>query len=153
MLTFGRQGSRDVLNALKEKADAFEKDPLNSELANQCAIDAWSLCDWVFKDLGARLGIHTLTELQSSMRAMYPNLALLQDVANASKHKDITLYEPRLKEAKNHLGAFERGAFSPTAFNVSALVLVGKDDSEIWFDDALKDVIRHWDDYFLRNGL
>jgi hypothetical protein len=152
MLTFGRQSSRDVLHALKERADAFEKDPLNSELANQCAIDAWSLCDWVFKDHGARLGMQTLKDLQSSMKAMCPNLALLQDVANASKHKNITTYIPRLKEAKNHHGAFQRDAFS-SAFDVSALVLVGDDGSEIWFDDVLKDVIRHWDDYFLRNGL
>jgi hypothetical protein len=74
---FGRKSSSDVLSALKEKADAFQKDPLNSELANQCAIDAWSLCDWVFKDHGAKLGIQSLQDFQSSLTAMCPNLALL----------------------------------------------------------------------------
>ena len=67
----------------------LRRTPLNSELANQCAIDAWSLCDWVFKENKERLGVQDLPELQSSMKSMCPNLVLLQDVANASKHGEI----------------------------------------------------------------
>lgn len=152
MRTFGRQNSRDLLNALNEKATAFKKDPLNTELANQCAIDAWSLCDWIFKEYGSRLGFQSLKNLQASMKSICPNLALLQDVSNASKHKEITKYRPLLKEAKKHPGAFQRNAFS-SAFDVSALVLVREDLSETWFDEVLEDVVRFWNDYFVRNQL
>ena len=117
MLTFGRQSSRDVLHALKERADAFEKDPLNSELANQCAIDAWSLCDWVFKDHGARLGMQTLRDLQSSMKAMCPNLALLQDVANASKHKQTQEYK--------HLYTSPKGGQKPSRRFSARCIFIG----------------------------
>ena len=104
MLTFGRQTSADVLSALKKEAAAFQKDPLNTELANQCAIDAWSLCDWVFKEYGTKLGLEKLDQLQTHMKQQCPQLAFFQDVANASKHKEITKYVPRLKEAKDHHG-------------------------------------------------
>ena len=119
MLAFGRNSCRDVLNVLHQKADAFRGDPLNQELANQCAIDAWSLCDWVFEEHGQRLGFKKLGDFQSSMRTMCTSIEFLQDIANASKHKVITHYVPRLKEAKAHQGAFDRNMFS-SVFDVSA---------------------------------
>jgi hypothetical protein len=152
MRTFGRGGSNDVLQALHRSVVAFRKDPLNTELANHCAIDAWSLCDWVFKEHGQRLGFSTLADFQAAVKAGCNSLQLLQDVANASKHKEITKYVPLLKEAKKHHGAFQRGAFS-RGFDVSALVLVREDGSEIWIDDALDDATKYWDTYFHANGL
>ena len=50
------------------------------------------------------------------------------------------------------MGAFDRNAFS-SAFDVSALILVGVDGSEIWFDDALRDVVHHWEQFFDNNQL
>ena len=151
MLVFGRTGSADVLKALKDKALSFEKDPLNTELANQCAIDAWCLCDWIFKEYGQRLGLQKLTHFQNQMTQKCPSLALFQDVANASKHMEIDRYIPKLKEARRHQGAFSRSSFS-SAFDVSALVLVAEDGSEIWFDNALKEVICTWDHFFDANN-
>lgn len=153
MLTFGRQSSADVLKVLKEKAIAFEHDPLNEELANQCAIDAWSLCDWVFNEHGTKLGIQKLSQLQAQMKQECPFLSLFQDVANASKHKEITLYAPRLKEAKSHRGAFNRGIFDNAIFDVSELILISVDNSKVLFEHALKDVINHWEHYFAKNHL
>jgi len=152
MRTFERGNASDVLEALHRNAAAFAKDPLNTDLANHCAIDAWSLCDWVFKEHGKRLGFTSLANLQATMKANCNSLQLLQDVANASKHKEITRYTPQLKEAKKHKGGFQRGAFSRD-FDVSALVLVREDGSEIWFDDALDEATRYWDTYFSANGL
>lgn len=152
MQTFGRQSADDVLRVLREKAAAFEQDPLNAELANQCAIDAWSLCDWVFKEHGNRLGIQKLRQLQARMTQQCPELAFFQDVANASKHGGISKYAPQLKEAKYHQGGFAREAFS-SGFDVSALVLVGNDGSEIWFDHALNKVVDHWVQFFDQNQL
>ena len=152
MLSFGRTRSSDVLKVLKEKASSFAKEPLNTEVANQCAIDAWSLCDWVFKEFGQRLELQKLDDLQKQMKENCPSLALFQDVANASKHMEVTKYIPKLKEAKKHHGAFSRSAFS-SAFDVSALILVAEDGSEIWFDHALKEVICAWDLFFDVNNL
>lgn len=153
MLTFGRSSSHDVLRALKEKAITFAKTPLDTELANQCAIDAWSLCDWVFKEHGKRFGVQKLDQFQAQMKQQCPLLSLFQDVANASKHREITKYVPRLKEAKHHVGAFDRNSFQSSAFNVSALVLVDINGSEIWFDEALNDVINHWEHFFEINQI
>lgn len=148
MLTFGRYNSTDVLHALKEKAAVFSKSPLNGELANQCAIDAWALCDWIFKEHGRKLGLQKLVDFQKDMKTQCPSLALFQDVANATKHRDVTRYVPKLKEAQSHDGAFDRDAFQADAFDVSALVLVVADGTEIWFDNALQEVIHHWEQFF-----
>jgi hypothetical protein len=71
---------------------------------------------------------------------------LVKDVANASKHRDITRYQPVLKEAKRHNGAFARSAsaFASDAFDVPALVLVREDGSEDWFDSVLDEVTNCW---------
>jgi hypothetical protein len=112
MRAFGRRNSKDVLEALHQSAAAFREDPLNAERANHCAIDAWSLCDWIYLEHGQRLGLTTLADFQATVKASCRSLQLLQDVANASKHKEIRKYVPRLKEAKRHRGAFQRSAFS-----------------------------------------
>ena len=153
MLSFGRNNSRDVLTALVQQAAAFRADPLNIELANHCAITAWTLCDWVFKEHGTKLGFNNLNAAQLSIKTQCPNLSLFQDVANASKHRNITHYKPKLKKAIEYDGAFQRDVFDSEAFDVSALVLVREDDSEIWFDDSLEDVLRFWIKYFDENNL
>jgi hypothetical protein len=130
---------------------SFAKDPLNTELANQCAIDAWCLCDWVFGEYGQQLESKNLRHLQKQMKQECPLLALFQDVANASKHMKVTKYTPKLKEAKKQRGTFS-SAFS-SAFAVSALVLVAEDGSKIRFDQALKKVICAWDNFFDVNNL
>ncbi len=151
MLTFGRNSCRDVLKELKENAGAFYDDPLNQKLANQCAIDAWSLCDWVFEEHGASLGMKNLKELQNRMKAQCSVMALFQDVANATKHRTITQYTPQLQEARYHRGAFSQ-AFS-SAFDISALFLVSKDGTKTRVDAALKEAIQHWEQFFFTHGL
>lgn len=144
MLSFGRTSARDVLESLLDKQTSFKHDPLNAEIANACAIDAWSLCDWTFKEHAAELGFHKLSQFQKFIKDRCPAIALLQDVANASKHRTITQYTPVLKQAKRHDGAFQRSAFQADTFDVSALVLAQEDGSEVWFDTVLNEVATSW---------
>lgn len=152
MLSFGRRSAVDVLQSLRDKKAAYDLDPLNTELANACAIDAWSLCDWVFAEHGASLEVRNLSEMHRFMRNLCPSIDLIKDVANASKHRDITRYSPVLKEAKRHDGAFDRTAFDSDAFDVSALVLVREDNSEVWFDSVLDEVTACWVSLFRDRG-
>jgi hypothetical protein len=152
MRSFGRENAKALLEVLHKNLSEFRSDALNTERANHCAIDAWSLCDWIYKEHGPQLGFATLAGFQTAIKAACRNLELLQDVANATKHKDITKYAPRLREAREHAGAFQHGAFS-RGFDVSALILVREDGSEVWFEDALEDATKFWQTYFESNGL
>ena len=153
MLSFGRKNSSELLNTLKKQSGELAKSPLDTELANQCAINAWSLCDWVFKEHGKQLGLTELKQLQVQMKQNCPSLALLQDVANASKHMKITKFTPTLKVAEKHDGLFDPELFDSSFFDVDALYLERVDDSKILFEIALNDVIKLWDDFFNSNKL
>jgi hypothetical protein len=76
----------------------------------------------------------------------------MQDVANSTKHKDITKYTPLLKEGKKHHGLFSR-AFNKKMFNVSSLRLVLHSGTHLWFEDELEKATTYWVDFFSSHGL
>ena len=148
-LSFGLNSARDCLNDFVSKVDHFDQDDLNTSLANDCAIAAWTVLDWVFKSDGARLGYGELRDLQDDLKAQCPSLGYLQDIANARKHGKITKYQPKVKSTGLHRGGFSRG-FSRD-FDISRLVFQ-TDVGEICFRDTLVEARDFLESYFaLRN--
>ena len=134
-LTFSSNSARDRLDALRHKADEFRGDPVNEQLAMDYAVLAWSLCDWVFREHGQKLGYQALGDLQRYARRQCPELGYLQDLATAAKHKEVTKYTPKIRAARKHGGSFSR-SFS-RSFNVSRLVLETDQGTEHWLDDLI----------------
>jgi len=149
-LTFDLSTSKDLLKLLLEKSNEFKKDKLNTVLAREGAILCWSLCDWVFSEHGMALGFKSLRDLQEFVKNNCISMSYMQDLANSSKHKEITKYIPLLKEAKKHRGAFSR-AFS-RAFNISSLRLVLQNNTELWFEDELEKATTYWAAFFSSHG-
>jgi hypothetical protein len=123
---------------------------MNGNLAEQCACDAWHICDWVHTQHPAKLQpeISSLTKLQSWVKLQCQPLALLQDVANESKHCNITRYVPSLKDKKAYQGAFDPAIFDNSAFDVSELRLIATNGQEIPAITALKISIDFWESFF-----
>ena len=134
-LVCGINDSRDYLEHFRRKVAAFEVDDLNKELALECANAGWSLCDWIFKEIGTATGFPRFVDFQEHVRATCPELAYLQDLAISYKHNTITKYAPKLRVAKRHNGSFS-SAFSRN-FDVSGLNLEVNDGTVIWMENAL----------------
>ena len=149
--------SRDLLLSLHRKVAALQASPLNPDLAFDCAVRAWALCDWVHKEFGAQLGFASgrngLRDLQNVVKREREELVFLQDVANGSKHMTITDYPPQINEAKVHKGVFDPNVFS-SAFDIARLVLVERATQKTHsFQDVAVAAAKYWDDFFTKHNL
>ena len=90
--SFGLDAS-SALEALKATVEKFEDDDLNEDLARDCAIKAWHLCDHVFIALGSNSKFPNLKDLKYHVIRNYPELSYLKDICNESKHAEITKYK------------------------------------------------------------
>ena len=135
-----------ALKALQAASERFQNDDLNEDLARDCAIKAWQLCDHVFNALGSTSRFATLRSLQDHVKHTCPELAYLQDICTASKHGDNSRYTPRIAEARFHGGAFSRG-FS-RGFDISRLEIKLPGDQTKFFNDVLDRAVNFWSKFF-----
>ena len=135
-----------ALEALEIASEKFKNDDLNKDLARDCAIKAWQLCDHVFNALGSTSRFATLGGLQDHVRHTCPELAYLQDICTASKHGNISRYTPRINETRVQGGAFSH-AFS-RGFDISRLEIKLLGGQTIFFNDVPRSCRR----FFGRNS-
>ena len=135
-----------ALKALKTASERFNNDDLNEDLARDCAIKAWQLCDHAFNALGSTSRFATLGGLQDHVKDACPELAYLQDICIASKHGEILRYTPRIDEAR-----FKGGAFShdfSRDFDISRLEIELPGGQTIFFNDVLDRAVNFWSKFF-----
>jgi hypothetical protein len=76
-------------------------------------------------------------------------MRILHDLANTTKHKELTSPKTKIRETRIHGGGFSTG-FSK-AFNVSRLEVHYNDDARIDVDDLIKLSIEYWKKKLNRN--
>ena len=140
-----------ALEALKSTVDRFKNDDLNTDLARDCAIKAWHLCEHVFDALGSNLPFANLSDFQKYVRGACPQLAHLQIICNASKHGERLRNTGKIKEARVHGGAFSK-AFS-RGFDISRLEIELTGGKTVPFDDVVDRAVAFWSQFFAQNGL
>ena len=140
-----------ALEALKTASEKFKNDDLNKDLARDCAIKAWQLCDHVFNALGSTSRFATLGGLQDHVRHTCPELAYLQDICTESKHGEISKYTPRIAEARFQGGAYSH-AYS-RAYDISRLQIELPDGQTIFFNDVLDCAVDFWSKFFDDNRI
>ena len=140
-----------ALEAFKNAAEKFKDDDLNVDLARECAIKAWHLCDHVFEALGSNPCFASLRKLQDHVKDTCPELAYLQDICIESKHAVTTKHEPRIKKARYHGGAFSRGFSS--GFNISRLEIALPSGHRVSFRDVVDRAVEFWSKFFGGNGI
>ena len=149
-LTFDMQSAGDCLHDFRNKIDQFDKDDLNTSLAMECAIAGWTVADWIYKCDGQRLGYKRLRDLQDEIRGQCQNLAHLQDITNARKHKEITMYAPLVKSSETRGGSFN-SSFN-RSFDISRLVFnTDTDQFDVW--NTLQGALTYYEAYFKRNNI
>lgn len=140
-----------ALEALRDAVERFDDDDLNEDLARDCALKAWQLCDHVFVALGQGNPFPNLRALQDHVRAACPELGYLQDICIESKHGRISSYAPRIVEARFQEGAFSRD-FSRD-FDVCRLEIELPGGQAVWFIDVIERAVAYWSQFFKHRGL
>ncbi len=89
-------------------------------------------------------------EFQDYLKLECPSFAYMQDIANGSKHRGITMYTPAVKETQSYKGSFSSD-FSKD-FDISSLRIELEDNKFVYFDDEL-DKVDSFLVGFFRNSL
>ena len=144
--SFGLDGP-SALQAFRTAVEQFKRDELNQDLARDCAIKAWHLCDHAFKSDRVNSQFRNLKDLQAHVKRVCPELGYLQDICIESKHGEITRYEPQIDEARYHQGDFSRDDFDPDDFDVSRLV-VEVPGRTFSFNNVLERAVIFWSKFF-----
>ena len=140
-----------ALEALKTASEKLKNDDLNKDLARDCAIKAWHLCDHVFNALGSTSRFATLGGFQDHVRHTCPELAYLHDICTESKHGEISRYRSRITKARFKGGAFSH-AFS-RGFDISRLEIELPDGQTVFFNDVLDRAMDFWWTFFDDNRI
>lgn len=143
---FGEYNSKEKLLSLLENFQNFELDETNSSKALNLSSEAWHLTDFVFEEYKAELDFQNLGDFRSDLFNQCEFLKIMHDLANASKHFNLSRPKAQIKLTRKHNGAFSSG-FSRD-FDISHLEIILEDDNKLDFLHVIKNVIQFWKKYF-----
>ena len=137
--------STTLLQELLETQSKLKSDPTNKSLARDCAIKSWHMCEHVFRQSHIQSEYTSLRGFQDHAKTDCPELAYMQDICNATKHVQITKYDPSIRSTELSGGfcplGFSRG------FDVRRLKIITGDNQKEDFLDAVDCVVQFWRSY------
>lgn len=140
---FDKKTIEDYWSSVVIAADKYCADSLNEDLAFECAIKLWHMCDWYFKEHEKKLNYKQLSELQGAFCRLCPNLRVMRDLCNFMKHRSLEkTNNPVIRKASRHDGPFS-SEFS-REFDVSVLEIELEDGTKVYLDEAVEDVVTFW---------
>lgn len=145
-LNFGKDTAEDKYAAFLLEYDEYKNDDLSISKAQRVATSAWHLVDWIFENHRA---IHNFNDLGLFRESLYPNcksLKIMHDLANATKHLNVTRQKGDIKDTREHAGIFSN-VFSDE-FDTSRLEIEKNDGTKLSFRREIKKVKEFWDNYF-----
>lgn len=116
---------------------------------------AWHLSEWIFWEFEKQNFTNhqsqkkNVREFQDRVIAICPSIKLMNDIADGSKH--YKLNSSRGIKTKMHGGSFSQ-AFS-RAFDISVLLIIHPDGTELYFEDEIEKAVNFWKDYFVNRGI
>lgn len=143
---FDQDSSEKKLKELILLYDEFIKDDTSSSKALHIASEGWHMTDWVFSEFPT---IHNFPQLGDFRESLYPlcnSLKIMHDLANSSKHNEVTRPKAQIQLTQKHLGAFS-SEFSKE-FDVTRLEIILENGSKLYFEDEIKNVVDFWKNYF-----
>lgn len=144
--SFDIRNSRDLFEEFRKRAEEYQSDPMSSGNAVICAILAWHLVEWVhqeYEEFSERFP--KKREFQSHLKKRCVSLSYIQDIANGSKHRGISKYQPSVRNTTSHKGAFSP-AFSK-GFDVPSL-RINLNGGFVYFDEELEKVTEFFSEIF-----
>lgn len=134
--SFEIKSSEDLLNELCRRFDDYNNDKLSSGKAVICSIFCWHLVEWIYNEHGDQLtDFKNKSDFIKHVKTACNSLNYIQDVANGSKHRGISLYKPKLRSTELKNGAFSSG-FS-NGFDISCLRMEIDGGQFIYFHEEI----------------
>jgi hypothetical protein len=151
--SFGITCTADMYALLLEEHGDYNRDRLSSKAAIRFAMTSWHLLEWAYNEFKSVLvpQYPKLSDYIKWAKAQCPQLAIMQDIANGSKHMQITKRPPVVDKAEVHHGAFSN-AFS-RVFDISSLDVHMKDGTKTSFEDLVDPVVHFWHNHLLQFGV
>jgi len=143
--TFGIKSADSYLLSLSEAYRQFRSDDLDANKALDCAMRAWHISEWIYKEFNLEATQGTLQQYQKRLASAHDFLAFMHDVANGLKHCTLSQPLSSVDDSGTHLGDFSNDF--DFSFDVSCLVLKLEDDTERIFILELEKAIEHWRAY------
>ena len=145
--SFNIKSSSDFFKKFVEDYEEFVDNRTSSRLAINCAMTAWHLVDWTYKEFEALLKpqFSDFRSYQDGLKSLCPDLKIMQDITNGTKHFAITQYESPIKTTSLHDGDFD-DSFSRD-FNIAMLEIEFQDGRTIYFEDVIDSVMSFWKQY------
>ena len=138
---------RDRLALAVSDGSQYLAEPLDVQKADAFARSAHILAEWVVKD-HVTFGYQSQGDCREDIYKRCPDLKAIRDFSNRAKHGG-KLEEGRtsyFRAAKRHGGAFSRD-FSRD-FDISRLVLVMPDGTELDYEEVVAQAVRFWEGFF-----
>ena len=146
--TFDSNSSQTKLKSLISAFEKFKKDEPETSEALKLASETWHLTDWVFKEF---LDIHLFSDLGKFRNDLFqhcPTLKIMHDIANASKHSEVSRPKANIKSTNRHQGDFAISDFSSDDFDVTRLEIHLDNGTVLNFEKELKKTLDFWKSYF-----
>lgn len=142
---FGTKTARQKFDELLKEFDEFIKDETNTSKATNIATNFWHLIDWIFeenKDLYKNIG-----EIRESLYPKCDSLKIMHDIANGSKHNNVSRPKAKIKKTDIYDGDFSN-EFYREDFDVSKLIIELETGEILDFYTEIEKVINFWREYY-----
>jgi len=143
--SFEIKTSIDLFKKLQEDYEDLKNDELSSRHAINCAMTAWHLTDWTFKEYISTHGFNDIGKYRESL--ICPSLKVMHDIANGGKHLNVTRPKTDITDTVKVDGDFSRD-FDTDDFLVGSLDLKMSDGTTKNFFDEMTVVLNFWQEYF-----
>src|SRR6185369_8796187 len=100
-LSFNIRTTDDFFKVLLEDYKEFNANRTSSRHAIHCAIIAWHMTEWVYKELESQLSEDMFIK---SMVQQCPSLEIMRSLANGTKHNKRSGKSQTIKSTELHLG-------------------------------------------------
>lgn len=135
---FGIKNTADYFRALKDEFSAFKADDLDEGRVLNCAVRAWHISEWVYKEFNLQSSHGTIQRYQKKLAQDHDYLSFMHDVANGFKHCILSRPLSNIEDSAMHHGDF---SFD---FDVSCLILKLADGSQRIFLIEVEKAIEYW---------
>ncbi len=142
---FGIKNTTEYFQSLADEFSAFKANDLDEGRALNCAVRAWHISEWVYREFNLQSSQGTIQQYQKKLAQDHDYLSFMHDVANGFKHCTLSRPLSNIEDSALHPGAFS--ADFNFDFDVSRLVLTLADGSERVFLIEVEKAIEYWRAY------
>lgn len=146
-LSFDLTNSIDMLKKLLWDTEEYLKDRSAVYKGLNCAMTAWHLSEWVYHEYQTT-AYKKLADYQEALKLMCPQLQIMHDISNGTKHYTLSRHVPKVKETKPHEGFYDQSFYDSDFYDVPSLKITMETNEEYYFPDVVKAVRDFWVNYF-----